>query len=329
MIEIDVSPFLFSTDLVFAVTLSWHGLFSFVAVATAVYLIARWAPLKQVDPDVILSVAVWVIIGGVVGARLVHVIDHWTDLYSQRPLQVLYIWTGGIAIWGGVIGGFAGGAGYSLIADYWDRRKSSQPARADSGADGEPEEAEGEVLEERQSKFPVGIIADLTAPALVFVQAIGRLGDIVNGEHCAKATELFFGFRWIHPDSAARPPNCVDGFSNAVQPAIAYEMIWHMAVLVILWKLRGRLKPDGMLFALYVGLYSVGRFGVTFFREDPIMALGMQQAQFIALLALAITVPLLAVKARFADKVEEAPLVMERGTRAVRRRQSRRKARGS
>ena len=85
--------------------------------------------------------------GGGVGGRLVAVIDHWAEVYSQRPRQVLYIGTGGIAIRGGVSGGFAGGAGYSLIADYWDRRKSRQPARADSDADGEPAEAE-EVAQE-------------------------------------------------------------------------------------------------------------------------------------------------------------------------------------
>ena len=63
MIEIDISPFLFSTDFVSQLALSWHGLYSFVAVATAVVLVARWAPLKQIDPDVILSIAVWAIIG--------------------------------------------------------------------------------------------------------------------------------------------------------------------------------------------------------------------------------------------------------------------------
>jgi phosphatidylglycerol:prolipoprotein diacylglycerol transferase len=283
MIEIDISPFLFSTDFVSTLALSWHGLFSFVAVATAVVLVARWAPLKQVDPDAVLSIAVWAIIGGVIGARVVHVVDHWGAVYSQNPMQVLEIWTGGIGVWGGVVGGFIAGAAYALIA-----------------------------------KHPVGVIADLTAPALVYVQTIGRIGDIINGEHCSRATDLLFGFQWVHSGTAAR--NCADGFANAVHPAIAYEMIWNILALAVLWQLRGRLKPDGMIWTLYLALYAIGRFGVTFFREDRIWTAGLQEAQIIALLILAITVPILLAKARFGDRVEEAPLVVERGTRAERRR---------
>ena len=87
MIEINISPFLFSTDFVSTLTLSWHGLFSFIAVASAVVLVARWAPLKQVDPDVVLSIAVWAIIGGVIGARVVHVVDNWSDVYASAPCR--------------------------------------------------------------------------------------------------------------------------------------------------------------------------------------------------------------------------------------------------
>ena len=283
MIEIDISPFLFSTDFVSTLSLSWHGLFSFVAVATAVVLVARWAPLKQIDPDVVLSIAVWAIIGGVIGARVVHVVDHWGAVYSQNPMQVLEIWTGGIGVWGGVLGGFIAGTAYAIIA-----------------------------------KHPVGLIADLAAPAILYVQTIGRIGDIINGEHCSRATDLLFGFQWVHSGTAAR--NCADGFANAVHPAIAYEMIWNILALAVLWQLRGRLKPDGMIWTLYLALYAIGRFGVTFFREDRIWTAGLQEAQIIALLILAITVPILLAKARFGERVEEAPLVVERGTRAERRR---------
>ncbi len=286
MIEINISPFLVSTDFVSTLTLSWHGLFSFIAVATAVLLVARWAPLKQIDPDVVLSVAVWAIIGGVIGARVVHVVDNWSDVYAQRPMQMLEVWTGGIGVWGGILGGFIAGTAYALIA-----------------------------------RHPVGVIADLTAPAMLYVQTIGRIGDIINGEHCARATDFLFGFQWTHAETAAR--NCADGYSNAVHPAIAYEMIWNILALAVIWQLRGRLKPDGMLWTLYLALYAIGRFGVSFFREDRIWAAGMQEAHFIALLILAITIPILLAKARLGDRVEEAPLVVERGTRAERRRTKR------
>jgi prolipoprotein diacylglyceryltransferase len=104
---------------------------------------------------------------------------------------------------------------------------------------------------------------------------------------------------------------------------VAYEMIWNMMALAILWQLRGRLKPDGMLFAGYLALYSVGRLSIDFLRLDPNMALSMQGSQFIALAMLAISVPLLLIKARPVARVEEAPMKFERGTRAdIRRRRS-------
>ena len=70
MIEIGSGPFLFQFG---SFALSWHGMFSFIAVAGAVYLVGRWAPLRGIDPDDIYSVAVWAILGGIVGARLVPV----------------------------------------------------------------------------------------------------------------------------------------------------------------------------------------------------------------------------------------------------------------
>ena len=168
---------------------------------------------------------------------------------------------------------------------------------------------------------PVGIIADLTAPALLFVQAIGRLGDIVNGEHCAKAWDFALGFVWINPASDAG--RCANGIGVSVQPVIAYEIIWNMLSLMLIWKLRNRLRPDGMLFALYLTLYSLGRFGITFLRQDKVWALGMQEAHFIALAVLVITVPLLLIKSRPIPVGEVAatpPPPRDRRSRAERRR---------
>ncbi len=290
MIEIDIGPFLISSG---SFLLSWHGFFTFIAVATAVYLVGRWAPAKGIEPDDIYSIAIWAILGGIVGARLVHVIDN-LGFYQYNPLQILYIWSGGIGIWGGILGGFIGGAGYSLIA-----------------------------------KHPVGVIADLTAPALLLVQSIGRLGDIVNGEHCARAaTEFILAFNWIRPESDARV--CANGVGVPVQPVIAYEMLWNLAALFVIWKLRDRLKPDGMLFALYLALYSVGRFMVTFLRQDKVWTLGLQEAQFIAILVLLITVPLLVIKARpttAAQLAAEGADATERRTRRLSRAERRRRER--
>ena len=81
MIEIDSGPFLVNIG---SLLISWHGIFSFIAVASAVFLVGHWAPLRGVDPDDIYSIALWAIIGGILGARLVHVIDH-LQIYSEDP----------------------------------------------------------------------------------------------------------------------------------------------------------------------------------------------------------------------------------------------------
>ena len=284
MVEITVGPNLTAFG---GFILSWHGFFSFIAVASAVFLVGRWAPMRGIDPDDIYTIAMFAIVSGIIGARVVHVVDHW-PYYSSAPNQIIAIWNGGIGLWGGILGGFVGGAAYALWRGH-----------------------------------PVGVIADLTAPALLLVQSIGRLGDIVNGEHCAKAWDFALGFVWTHPASDAG--RCANGIGVAVQPVIAYEIAWNLLALALIWRLRGRLRPDGMLFALYLALYSIGRFGVTFLREDRIWALGMQEAHFIALGALAITVPLLLWKARpRAAGVEEVAQPVDRRTRAERRRSGRR-----
>jgi phosphatidylglycerol:prolipoprotein diacylglycerol transferase len=149
---------------------------------------------------------------------------------------------------------------------------------------------------------------------------------MVNGEHCAKAADFALGFNWTNPDSYARL--CGNGVGVSVHPVIAYEMTWNMLALLLIWNLRGRLKPDGMLWALYIALYASGRFLVSFAREDKVWALGLQEAHYIALAVLAITVPLLVVKARLVPKAdalaEPVPVVAQSGTRAKRRRKGRR-----
>ncbi len=294
MIDIVVGPNLvhFGTFV-----MSWHGFFSFVAVSSSVYLVARWAPMSGIDPDDIYSLAIWCILGGIIGARAVHVIDHWGDPYTlSDPGRIIAIWSGGIGVWGGILGGLAGG-----------------------------------VLGVRRMGLPLGTIADIVAPVLLFAQTVGRLGDIVNGEHCAKAWDFALGFVWTNPASTAAicGPINGNGVGVSVHPVIAYEMIWNMLALVVVWRLLGRLRPPGMVYVIYLALYSVGRFGITFLRDDNVMAIGLQESQLIALIVLAVAVPLLIIKARPAPEPQlaadgPAPLLAsERGTRAQRRRRRR------
>ena len=263
MIHIGLDPNIFDAG---GFVLTWHGFFSFVAVVVAVMLVARWAQRERIISDVVFATAIWAIIGGILGARVVHVIDRW-DFYGDNLGEILTIWSGGIALYGAILGGFLGGALYARLQNY-----------------------------------PIGRLADVTAPALLIAQTIGRVGDIINGEHLSKATDAFWGFVYTHPDSLSNQVHLM----LASHPVIAYEMIWNMMVLGVVWWFWGRIKPNGMLFALYLGLYSFGRFFITFLRQDKEGVAGLQEAHLIAIVVIAVTVPLLIYRGRLVPKGQES-----------------------
>ena len=260
--------------------LSWHGVFTFVAVAAAVFLVVRWGTREGMVADVLYSASMWAIIGGIIGARALHVIDFWGELYQDDFIKVFRVWEGGIAIFGAISGGFVGGSLYLLIRNsawflaLW---------RPFSFMFGEPNKAD----------LPrIGHLADVTAPALLVAMAIGRIGDIINGEHWAKVSDLPWAVIYTHPDSpgAGRPPT---------HPAVAYELLFDLALLAALWPLRKRLRPHGMFFALYAATYSIGRFFISFLREEyNTYFWGLNEAQIVALIVIIITVPLLVWKAQ-------------------------------
>ena len=310
-IRINIDPNLFESG---GFVLSWHGFLTFVAVVVAVLLVARWAKREGMDTDVIYATAVWAVIFGIVGARLFHVIDRW-DVYSQNWRLILEVWKGGIALYGAILTGFVGAYGYIWIRKYLGRIYSRETQPWFKRLVGE-KISQGYLNGQMYAKFKnfsAGALADITAPALLIAQTVGRVGDIINGEHLSVRTDLPWGFVYGHPLS----PSFERWGLNASHPVIAYEMIWNVVVLAVLWKLRGRLAPPGMLFALYLMLYSIGRFFIQFLRLDKEWFAGFQEAHIIALIVLAITVPLLAYKARW---VRRAPKTESRGRRRPRAR---------
>ncbi len=146
------------------------------------------------------------------------------------------------------------------------------------------------------SKLQFGYFADLVAPAVIVAQAvIGRVGCTINGCCYGVKTSLPWGIVYTHPDS-------LGPLGVAVHPTQVYELIFGLIVFGILLKLRGRFKPDGSLFLIYLGLYSVWRIGIDFLREGTPFLFGLHQAQVIAIIVLAIAVPLLALRTRWIKK---------------------------
>ena len=247
MIKIGLDPILLSLG---AFSLSWHGLFMVIGIAVGVLLPARLVAKAGLSVDTLYSLAVWAIPGGIIGARLVHVIDYW-NYYSVNPGLILAFWGGGMAIWGGILGGTLTGVIFARIR-----------------------------------RFTLARYADLIAPGIILAQAIGRIGDIINGEHISTSTGLPWGVVYIHPNSPGfgLPP---------VHPAVAYELLMDLFIFGMLWKLQGRIKPDGSLFLLYLIIYSVGRFFLSFLRLDSnTVFLSLNQPQWICLLVLMVAIPL-------------------------------------
>ena len=284
--------------------LSWHGFFTVVAVAVAVYLTWRWGRGDGLNGDGILSVATWCIIGGIIGARVLHVIDFWNDVYQYDPLRVLYFWSGGIAILGAYLGGFASGAAYILL------RNAPRVHRfCDNAA------LRWTGMHRPFPELPtVPHLADIAAPALLIALAIGRIGDVINGEHWSSFSDLPWAWVYTDPDSL--------GFGRpASHPAVAYELIFCLIWAGVLWLLKDRIRPRGMLFALFFAGYSAGRFFISFLREEQnTYIFGFNEAQLVALAIMAVTVPLLIYKARL---VRRPGAGGSAGGRAAARRRSR------
>jgi len=248
--------------------LAWHGLLSFVGVAVAVYLVARWARQDRLDPDMVYNTAVWAILSGIVGARIVHVADNWGSVYGfDQPIDLIAVWSGGIGLWGAILGGWVGGMIYAYI-----------------------------------SKYPVGKLMDLSAPALLVAQSIGRVGDIINGEHWSRNTDLFFGWVFTHPASpgANAPSRLIGEFdpTSASHPTVVYEIIWNMLVLVGLWRIKKKFRPDGAIWMMYLGLYAFGRFWIQFLRLDEEKFWNLQEAHIIAIGVMTISIAYVVLKVR-------------------------------
>ncbi len=133
----------------------------------------------------------------------------------------------------------------------------------------------------RISKKSFGRMADLLAPGIILSQAVGRIGCTLNGCCHGVATDLPWAFVYTHPLSDA-------AIGIAVHPVPVYEIIFNVLVFAGLLMLRGRLKPAGSLFMVYLAVYGAWRVGIDFIREGRELLFGLHEAQIIGIIVIII-----------------------------------------
>lgn len=199
-----------------------------LGVAVAIWLgDRRWVARGGVRGTVA-DVAVIAVPFGVIGARIYHVVTSY-ELYTDRPLDALKIWQGGLGIWGAVLGG-----------------------------------AFGAWLVTRRRGISLAPFADAIAPGIVLAQGIGRFGNYFNQELFGRPSTLPWALR-IDPDNR---PDGYENFST-FQPTFLYEAIWDLGVAgLVIWADRRFQLGRGRAFALYVAAYCAGRLWIEALRID-------------------------------------------------------------
>ncbi len=145
----------------------------------------------------------------------------------------------------------------------------------------------------KQFRFPE--FGDMMAPGIMIAQAIGRVGCTLNG--CCYGLESNSGCAVIYTSPGSYAP-----LGIPVLPTQVFEIGYDLIVFGILMLLRDRLKPKGGLFTVYFALYGAWRFGIEYIRAGTPFIFGMHQAQFIGLIVLLITVPIIIFKVRLKKK---------------------------
>ncbi|GAA3246051.1 prolipoprotein diacylglyceryl transferase [Streptomyces labedae] len=210
----------------------WYAVMVIAGVIAAVAIGQRRWSARGGAPGTVVDIAMVAVPLGILGGRLYHVITSW-QLYfgpGKNPVEVLYVWQGGLGVWGGIAGGALGA---------W--------------------------IAARRRGIDFAAFADAVAPAVLIGQAIGRIGCWFNQELYGRPTTLPWG---LQIDPANRPAATPD--AATYHPTFAYEASWNLAAAaLIVWAERRFRLDRGRVFALYVAAYTAGRSWIETLRVDP------------------------------------------------------------
>jgi phosphatidylglycerol:prolipoprotein diacylglycerol transferase len=221
-----------------------YGVMLVVSFLFALWFARRHAQQFNISPIIIENVAFYLMIGVIIGGRLLYVIFHW-QLYENDILGIVRIWEGGMMFFGGFIGGF-------LAAMFYLKRE----------------------------KIPILHVADLVAPAIALGQFFTRIGCFLNG--CCFGTPSTLPWAIKFPDYCAAGASPVG--DQALHPTQLYSSLFGLALFLFLKNILFKPHHRGAVFALYLMFSGGFRFGIDFIRyyEDSanfwinqIVALGL------------------------------------------------------
>lgn len=222
----------------------FYGIILMTGAVAGAFLAAHEAKRRGQNPEIVWDLFTYVLIGGIIGARLWHILTPSPSTgitagwYFTHPLDALAIWKGGLGIPGAVIGG--------LIAMFFYARKTG---------------------------INFAEWTDIVAPSIALGQAIGRWGNFFNQELYGAPTNL----PWkLYIDPAHRLPGYAD--MAYYHPLFLYESIWNLGnMFLLLWISRryaDSLKK-GDVFLIYLIVYPIGRFFLDFLRLDASLVGGI------------------------------------------------------
>lgn len=239
-------------------TLAWHGLTIALGILVGAIAAARWLRERGLDVEPMYTFGGLAGLGGIVGARIFYLFEH--DPGALLAPDRLFA-NRGFTFDGGVI------LAAVLIAAYVHRTRLS-----------------GRYLDACAAGLPLGV-------------AIGRIGDVINGEHYGEQSSFFLAVRNAHPD--AQTPNPALAYHNGG----LYEVLLAAAIFAVIWPLRHRFQRPGDLAWLVLGLFAAGRFFEFFLRGDsPQLALGLNNAQWTSLVLLVVVIAGRALTRRLSDR---------------------------
>ncbi len=239
----------------------WYSFLIVLGVVCAVFLAEREEKRLGLPKDTTLDLALVVVPCGIVGARLYYVLMSW-ESFAHNPISVLYIWQGGIAIYGAVIGGALGALVYA-----------------------------------GRKKLSFLTLADMIVPGLLLAQAIGRWGNYFNMEAYGPAIENPL-FRFFPLGVQI----LTGGNWEWHMATFFYESVWNLCGFFALWGMRKRQRQAGNLFCWYMLIYGSGRFVIEQLRQDSLYIGSLRASQYLSLILCAVSAFVLLYRACRTDR---------------------------